>query len=51
MMQFALGAIERLAVQVVPDAVAKSEGLAPENETGVAPKTRFAVPVLVTVTF
>lgn len=49
--QVEFGAIERLAVQVVPVAVANSVGSAPVNEIGVAAKTRFAVPVFVTVTF
>jgi hypothetical protein len=45
-----LGAIERPAVQVVPEAIVKSPGSAPLSANGVAPSTRFAPPVLVTVT-
>jgi hypothetical protein len=43
-------AIERLAVQVVPAAIAKSPALAPPIANGVADKTRFVCPVFVTVT-
>lgn len=50
-MQFAPAAMDKLAVQVVPEAVAKSPGSAPVNVTGVAASTRLAPPVFVTVTF
>jgi hypothetical protein len=48
--QLELGTMERPPVQVVPEAIEKSEGSAPVNEAGVAPKTRLAVPVFVTFT-